>query len=404
MKLPKLSVASPDQPLGERMLTISPVVLTVLATLLTGLAASEMTKAQYYRATAAQNQAKAGDQWGFFQAKKLRGAGDRNTAELLQATADPAPFDAGEAVATVQDLNASLDRIDAQAQAMLKAGSGADSGASAEQTAARQLMEQYAKDARAIKVRGHNTAGELDALRQDEGERQGLDALRSGAAPRLLDWAPADEKVAAALAAIAAGKDEAETTSVVRQISSDALAGAMASAKDRARLWDEQAEPIAKTTDRVQHAINRYEELGRQVRGTVRAACASPVAGRDADSLHQAESCVHECDAFLSRVHALSTSFAAARLRLEAARYDAEARLNQTIAGLYEIQVRKSSFDSERHKNRSQHFFFGALAAQAAVIGATLALAVKRRSMLWGLAAAVGLAAFGFGAYVYLFV
>ena len=157
MKLPKLSVASPDQPLGERMLTISPVVLTVLATLLTGLAASEMTKAQYYRATAAQNQAKAGDQWGFFQAKKLRGAGNRNTADLLQATVDPAPFDVGDAVVAVQVLNATLDRIDAQAQAILKAGSAADAGATALETTARQLLEQYAKNGGPSHQRGGGT-------------------------------------------------------------------------------------------------------------------------------------------------------------------------------------------------------------------------------------------------------
>ena len=252
--------------------------------------------------------------------------------------------------------------------------------------------------------RAINAAGELEALGQGPGERQGLDALRSGEVPALTDWAPADQKVAAALAAIAAGKDEAETTAVVRQVGGKAMAEAMASAQDRARLWDEQAKPIAQITERIQHALNRYEELGRQVRGTVRVACATPVAGRDTDLVRQTESCVHECDAFLSKLQALSTSFATARLRLEAARYDAEARLNQTIAGLYEIQVRQSSANSERHKNRSQHFFFGALAAQAAVIGATLALAVKRKSMLWGLATAVGLAAFGFGAYVYLFV
>lgn len=62
--------------------------MTVIATLLAGLASSEMTRAQYDRALGAQLQSKAGDQWGYFQAKKLRAAMQRNLLELLQAIAD----------------------------------------------------------------------------------------------------------------------------------------------------------------------------------------------------------------------------------------------------------------------------------------------------------------------------
>ena len=67
--------------------------MTVIATLLAGLATSEMTHAQYDRALGAQLQSKAGDQWGYFQAKKLRGAMQRNSLELLKATADIHPLD-----------------------------------------------------------------------------------------------------------------------------------------------------------------------------------------------------------------------------------------------------------------------------------------------------------------------
>jgi hypothetical protein len=41
----------------------------------------------------AQLQSKAGDQWGYFQAKKLRGAMQRNSLELLQATTDVHPLE-----------------------------------------------------------------------------------------------------------------------------------------------------------------------------------------------------------------------------------------------------------------------------------------------------------------------
>ena len=77
-----------------KILAATPVVMTVIATLLAGLASSEMTRAQYDRALGAQLQSKAGDQWGYFQAKKLRAALMRNSLELLQATADAHPLEA----------------------------------------------------------------------------------------------------------------------------------------------------------------------------------------------------------------------------------------------------------------------------------------------------------------------
>src|SRR5476649_847266 len=71
-----------------KILGATPVVMAVVATMLAGLASSEMTKAQYDRAFAAQLQSKAGDQWGYFQAKKLRSAVAHNTLDLLAATSE----------------------------------------------------------------------------------------------------------------------------------------------------------------------------------------------------------------------------------------------------------------------------------------------------------------------------
>jgi hypothetical protein len=76
-----------------KILTATPVIMTVIATLLAGLASSEMTRAQYDRALGAQLQSKAGDQWGYFQAKKLRSALQRNSLELLQATTEVRPLE-----------------------------------------------------------------------------------------------------------------------------------------------------------------------------------------------------------------------------------------------------------------------------------------------------------------------
>jgi hypothetical protein len=63
-----------------------------------------------------------------------------------------------------------------------------------------------------------------------------------------------------------------------------------------------------------------------------------------------------------------------------------------------------SNMAAERHHRRSERFFLGMLAAQAAVITATFALAARQRSILWSLAAAVGVVAIVFAVYVYVWL
>ncbi len=115
----------PDNAWGK-LLGATPVIMTVVATLLAGLASSEMTKAQYDRAYGAQLQSRAGDQWAFFQAKRLRGEMQRNTLDMLAATSGvdavagedapelpPAPEVAPEVTAVLQAV-----RDDAPAEVM----------------------------------------------------------------------------------------------------------------------------------------------------------------------------------------------------------------------------------------------------------------------------------------------
>jgi hypothetical protein len=94
-------VEIPEQIKGElphnkwgKVLGMTPVVMTVIATMLAGLASSEMNKAQYDRSLAAQLQSKAGDQWSYYQAKKLRSAVARNSLDMLVATTEVVPLDA----------------------------------------------------------------------------------------------------------------------------------------------------------------------------------------------------------------------------------------------------------------------------------------------------------------------
>src|SRR5712664_1952601 len=93
MKLPAINVDESPDPSGAPpkktfwniILASTPVVLTVVATILAGLSSSEMTNAQYHRALAAQNQSKASDQWTFFQFKRSRGMTAQLTIDFLHA-------------------------------------------------------------------------------------------------------------------------------------------------------------------------------------------------------------------------------------------------------------------------------------------------------------------------------
>jgi hypothetical protein len=83
-------------------------------------------------------------------------------------------------------------------------------------------------------------------------------------------------------------------------------------------------------------------------------------------------------------------------------RYRAESVMNFWVGFLLEVRVKTSTATSDRHRQRSENFFFAMLTAQVGAVGSSLALARRRRSALWVLAAAAGLAAVGFGGYVYL--
>ena len=96
-----------------KMLSATPVVMAVVATMLAGLASSEMTRAQYDRALAAQQQSKAGDQWSFFQAKRLRGALQQNALDLLQSTVELHPLSVGALKEAAEQLPAQPEQAEA---------------------------------------------------------------------------------------------------------------------------------------------------------------------------------------------------------------------------------------------------------------------------------------------------
>lgn len=305
-KIPEQLKADVPPSKWGKILAATPVVMTVIATLLAGLASSEMTRAQYDRAFAAQLQSKAGDQWNFFQAKRLRGAIQHNALDILEGTANVRPLNSD----ALKQFDASLGKADAQPL---------------------------------------------------------VAALLNGALPRINPGLDAKPEVKAALDAIEESKPEADIANALAKVDAKTLDDALRSARDKAAAFDTATGPINRGIERLEKALLQAST---------------------------------QDNALLP----LKRDFTGARLAYTALRYETEARLNQAIASIYELKVRKSNISAERHHKRSQKFFFGMLAAQAGVIIATFALAARARSLLWSLAAAAGLAAILFAIYVYLYV
>jgi hypothetical protein len=318
-----------------KMLAATPVVMAVVATLLAGLASSEMTRAQYDRALAAQQQSKAGDQWSFFQAKRLRGAFQRSSLDLLQGIVEVRPLDAAA-------LTHSAEQLPAQPE-----------------------------QSEAAKVRT-----EMLATLESPAGQQALGFLQRGDLPPAGAAAVAapDPNVKAALDAVESLKPEPELKPLLAQVNNKALEDALRTARELAQTFDTATKPVNSSIDQLENLVNRQ------------AACLQAMSSSPPTSA------------------SLTRDFTAARLRYAAQRYEVEARINQAIANLYELQVRQSNISAERHHDRSQRFFFGMLAAQLGVIVSTLAMAARQRNLLWALAATAGLLAIAFAIYVYLYV
>jgi hypothetical protein len=313
---PQLASAVPSGIYG-RILAATPVVMAVISTMLAGLASSEMTRAQYDRALAAQQQSKAGDQWSFFQAKRLRGAFQRNTSEVLGAVCEVHTLD----------------------PAALRAAAAGDR--------------------------------ELTALLNAPTAAPALGYLQRGELPPIAPAPAIEPKIQAALAGLERMRPDAEMAALLAPLTDQALEAQLHAAREQTEALDSATKPVNTLVDQIDA---RLTELASATPDS------APTGGRS-----------------------VRRDFSAARLRYTALRYETEAKLNQVIANLYELQVRMSNLSAERHHARSQRFFYGMLAAQLGVIVSTFALAARQRNLLWSLAAGAGLLAIVFAGYVYVY-
>jgi hypothetical protein len=390
----------------EIAFTTTPVVLTVIGTVLAGLSSSEMTLAQYYRTLAAQSQSKAANQWNFFQVKRIRGTSLEVFLDLLplQATTLDAPTLLSLANAHLQQLRLSRGAAGRLQQAITEAQANlADKDGNAAVAAVGRLAKLADEQVQAAE-KAH---GQLEQ-RATLPEAQAAFALIGSRAMPQVDIAPIEsEAVAQEIRALSNGQEGASKLSQMGF-------GDIDSEIRRAEGNTRNVELALEAPDKV------LDELGKFVRAQLAQTVVLHQAAREVVALvevipdderktlgavRRAAGEVQQRDAALIVAgEELKNMYKAADHGYTARRYRWEADFNRQTAQLYELQVRKQSQDAERHRERSRLFFFGLLFAQAGTAIATMALAARQQSVLWGIASVAGLVALGFSLFVYLTV
>lgn len=369
---------SAPKSIWERILNATPVLMTILSTILAGLSSSEMTQSQYHRSLASQYQSKAGDQWAFFQAKRIRGIGLENTAELLQsqlALGDPA------------ELERDVRIVSRHLEAAAKPGNATPAYVEKIQPVALSQALLLPKSVAAI----HQTLEKPDIHKI-------FDAVKRGRLPAEEDRPLGEGDVKKALEGLEELKRDADIDELVASIPRERIYQALDQCQQNVREASQALEPMARAGSEVDKAFADFVALNLPALGAME---------KEADSnLDAAKSPVFpenirplEYRAALER---LQKNVKAVLKRFDALRNRREADSNQKLAYVYELLVHKTSLDSDRHRQRSKNFFYGMLVAQAAMAISSLAIAARQRNLLWTLAFLAGLAAVCFSGYVYI--
>jgi hypothetical protein len=355
---PKTLTAANDKPkpagLWGTILTTTPIVLTILATIFSGLSSSELNKAMYYRSLATQHQSKVGDQWSFFQSRRIRGTEVELAITAAKLNHHPAAFKSKLLTAQIDQLLLQLDKTNGDSELTTKAAMAATVVKTE-----RDKLVKLLKDAKAAGDLEYLDQRKLPSIQQDSYEhpdhKDNLAVIIDG-----IDHRKLDSELALLVAALP--RDELQkATSIAEKNESD---------------FNEAGGAPTATYKRIQ-AI--FEEIDRALQ---------PL--RDGES---------KAPAAADRIVA---SLSVASLDYDARRYRKEADLNRKVAQLYEVWVRSTGIESDRHRERSYKFFFSMLIAQLGVVVASLALAKTQQSSLWLFAACAGLAAIAFSTYVFL--
>jgi len=400
---PNPAPAPEKKKLFDTIVMSTPVLLTVIATFILGRSSSEMTQAQYQRALASQNQSKVGDQWAFFQAKRIRGEIYEHTVDVLVALkADPFTADSllDAAEGLIREIHLTekeklkksdpVTRMQGQLQALEKK---ADSELKQVKSALQPGKDGW--QGKRTKLTPENVKSALDALEafpesaseSKEDTDQDIDADQAAKLKEILDD-------------ISKFKSEKEIAPKTLALNPETLEKAMEKAKAHAAAVSKRGKAIDRTLDEFDLLVEHQATLAREYQRALGSCLSAMVKSNgDADEIQSLERRLDRVRTLSAR---LQSDYKAARRTFSAQRYERDARSHQKEAYLYDVYVLQSSARSDKHLRRSFLFMIAMLLAQVGVTIASLAMMLKYRLPMWMIAALSGVIAIGFGLSVYL--
>ena len=369
---------SSDQPagVGGRIVQMTPIILTVLATALAGMSSSEMTQSMYYRSLAGQHQSKAGDQWAFFQAKRIRGTSLEGTVTLLHSLGNVDPLDADRLKSLVAGVTGSLEALSPDA-----------------------------------KLAAKSTQGKFDQWLATADKNQSLKYLIGPDLPRITDQqlpeTEAYTNLRAAVKEMAHRHSDSELANIVKNVAPAQIEDATLLAEQNADAFDRACEPTTAAMTQLRAIV---AELNADAKSSKPAPPKESGDNKDATNPNVTDPNAVDpivadsnaaADRLPTQLHQLATTVEAAAADYDARRYRRESSYNRKAAELYELRVARSGVSSDEHRERSRKFFFSMLLAQAGVTISSLALARSNRSLFWTFAALAGLGSLVFTGMTY---
>src|SRR5438270_211912 len=236
--------AAPRKTIWSIILSSTPVILTIVATILAGLSSSEMTQAQYHRALAAQNQSKASDQWTFFQFKRSRGQEVKMALDRLPVLSKTDKLEPATFRATAEELLKDLQHVEKQAQSLSALlGTSKDSwGANGD-----RLQQALSK---LVLVLGAEIK-EAETLRADLEQRLARGEAREAFAYLATDKLPPartnpiqEPRIQEVLKAIEARQTETETAPLIGRIDEETLQHEISLAEGNVLAVEKSNKPV----------------------------------------------------------------------------------------------------------------------------------------------------------------
>jgi hypothetical protein len=406
--------------LWETILTSTPIIMTIVATVMAGMSSSQMTQAQYHRSLAAQNQSKTGDQWAFFQARRIRSTVLDAAVEEFRAQAMQGDFKPRMLEAFANRLPRELERTARKAEDLRLAieKAGGDLGPDGDRL--REAVKQFQDTLKDATAAAQKAADGVTAFLKQKGTEEAFVYLTSNELPFVGESRPKDPgkpveadlkainpDIPTAMDAIEKREETDRLKELLKTINMDQVEKAIEVAEARAAAFNDVCSAPNKAYNELRKLVAEQVKIvgGVQVAAEEVDAALGDLPNGDSKALTDVRaagaSVVRAAESLRRPARDLDFSYKAARNDFNARRYTQESRYNQAVAGLLEIQVRKNAFASDKHLESSKTLFFAMLAAQAGVTIGTFALAVRQKSLLWGLATLAGLASIVIAGYVF---